>query len=272
MLKKLLKYDLQALFKYFIPMTIFMIAYSILGSVFFKIEDIDKYDGVIMPLLIGISILGYVLILIAYCIVSQGLIVVDFFKTMVTDRGYLTHTLPVKKSSILISKYIAGFIIQIISYAVVITSLIAFLDVPRLLITNSSVIREVINETLAELFTHISAGAVIVTVIIFIICCLVSIFFNLATFFLAIAIGQRVNRHKIVGSIVAYGVLSIVIQIISGLCTFIIELAIGASDPNSISLVAFPIMLSGMTVLISILTVIMSFVIHGIFNKKLNLD
>lgn len=268
MLKKLLKYDLRAMFKYFIPMTIFVFAYSLLGTLFFHIEDIGKYNAAIPRLLIVGTIIGFVLILIAYSIITQGIIVVDFFKTMVTDRGYLTHTLPVKKSSILISKYIAGTILQVISLIVMAISLMTFLDIPRLLITNSHLIGEVFK----ELFTNISTSTIVLSVISFIICCFASIFFSLATYFLAIAIGQRMNHHKIVGSIVAYGVLSIVIQIFSSICGFSLQLSSEIATAETFSLLSLPLFLAGMSVVLVILAFVMTIIIYEFFNKKLNLD
>ncbi|MBR3772045.1 MAG: hypothetical protein IKL07_07235 [Clostridium sp.] len=269
MLKKLIKYDLQAMFKYFIPMTAFALLYSCIATLFFKIENVGNYDNTLTNLFIGLSIAGFVIIFFAYCIIAQGIIVVDFFKSMVTDRGYLTHTLPVKKSTIILSKYIAGTIVLTLTYLFTFLSLAIFLDFPRLWTENADPIKD----TFREIFALVSPGSIALFAVSFIFTCFVSFVFNIATYHLSIAIGQRMNRHKIVGSIISYGALTITFSIITNIITFVIQFgAYFTTDKEILSLSTYSLILFGGSIFLIVLTVVMAILTHYIFSTKLNLD
>lgn len=126
MLKKLLKYDLKSMFKYWWIAAIISVALSITGGFCFSVinsdKDVSSFVGIFIIALI-ISIIG----IVAFLIVSYALIYVRFYKNFFTDEGYLTFTLPVKRIQLLNSKLISGILI------IFITTIVTVADVGILL-------------------------------------------------------------------------------------------------------------------------------------------
>lgn len=267
MLGKLIKYDLKALFKYFIPMSIFILVYSCIGTLLFSTTDYrpvakTSFGNILVTLVIGI----YVVTCISYFLVTQGIVVVNFYKSMVTDTGYLTHTLPVKKSTILCSKAISAFIILILSYIMFFICLAIMLDVPAILVQNHAEIDRVI----ADIQNSAGPFMIIRGTFAIIFATIAGLFQNIAMYFLAIALGQLMNRHKAVGSLVSYFGIVLALQVISSIVSFIIGNAFVTFNIATVnSLITIIIAIS---LFVLILTAIMLFLTHYIFKNKLNLE
>lgn len=100
MLKKLLKYDLKWCFKPLIVFYILAIFFSIITRVVESFEQtliiliIDKIcSGVVIAMIVNILI---------NCFMRNW---VRFIRNIYKDESYLTHTLPVSKSAIYLSKF-----------------------------------------------------------------------------------------------------------------------------------------------------------------------
>ena len=108
MLKKLLKYDIRAIFKYWWILAVSSVGLSLVGGMclyaLMNFEDNDP--NAIMILVAVLGIVATVIGLSAFLIVTEILIYVRFYKNFFTDEGYLTFTLPVKRSQLLNSKLI----------------------------------------------------------------------------------------------------------------------------------------------------------------------
>lgn len=268
MLKKLLKYDLKAINKYFMPMSIFFLAYSLIATLFFQIGN-DKSKSELHHLIVILIIAAFIIMIIAYCVITQGLIVVNFFKSMVTDTGYLTHTLPVKKSTLILSKTIASMITFIISGIVMLLCLAAFFDLPR---NFSNLYPDIID------FVHIvtetlGAGVTIMTIITSLLLLLASLLYAISVYFVSIALGQLINHHKIIASLLSYFILTLLLQVI-----FMVIFSTSNTTINSISALKnldttiIPLYLGWHALLTTIFATGFLFLTNWIFSKKLNLD
>lgn len=268
MLKKLLKYDFQAVFKYFIPMSIAMLVFSCLATLTFRIDSSDlSNEQSLLGIVAGFAIAGYIFIFIAYSIITQALIVVNFFKSMATDTGYLTHTLPVKKTTIILSKVIMAEAVMLIMYLVLFLSLMIFLDVP----TNFGLYHAELSTIVSFIISEIGTGMFTYYVISFMVLFLLAPLMSCSIFYVSIAFGQLMNRHKVIGSFVAYFVIMFVIQIVSTILSFFI----GNVTVNTVEDVAnsmIPVFFTGFTVFELALSAIALFLTNWIFTKKLNLD
>lgn len=122
MFSKLLKYDLRAIFKYWWIAAVTSVALSLVGGVCLNIVSNDKSWESEIPItvfaafglfivVIGISIFG---------VLTEVLTLIRFYKHFFTDEGYLTFTLPVKKSSLLNSKIFSSLIISLITGMIII--------------------------------------------------------------------------------------------------------------------------------------------------------
>lgn len=268
MLKKLLKYDFQAILKYFIPMSIAMLIYSCLATLTFRVNSSDLgNDHSLLGLIAGFAIAGYIFIFIAYTIITQALIVVNFFKSMATDTGYLTHTLPVKKTSILLSKIIMAEAVMLISYLVLLLSLIIFLDVP----TNFGLFHSAFSSAVSFITAEIGTGMFTYFVISFTVLFLLAPLMSCSIFYVSIAFGQLMNRHKVIGSFVAYFVIMFVIQIISTVFSFFIG-NVTINTVEDVTNTMLPVFFTGFIVFELALSFIALFLTNWIFTKKLNLD
>ena len=270
MLKKLLKYDLKAISKYFFPMSIFILIYSLIGTLFFRTDSIIHYTG-LRRIIVSLVIVAFVFMLIAYNIISQAIVVVNFYKSMVTDTGYLTHTLPVKKRTLIISKTLASLVTLIICGIVMLTCLTVFLDIPNYFSTMYPDIAVIFNK-IAELWGTTTIVATIITLILML---LAAELFSISMYFVSIAFGQLLNRHKVIGSIVSYFVLTLILQIISTILGFFISaynITFNTLDELEQLSISFPQSLAFFSLLFGISAFVFLFITNWIFSKKLNLD
>ena len=108
MLKKLIKYDYKAVLKYWWIAALSSLAFAFVGGGCITILNSEKeLTGNALVL----ATLGMVLVIIsfvAFILLSEIFIFLRFYKNLFTDEGYLTFTLPVKRSSILSSKLIVS--------------------------------------------------------------------------------------------------------------------------------------------------------------------
>ena len=114
MLKKLLKYDLKSIFKFLIIFYSLSLFFGILTRIFLNIEN-----SFIMNI-IG-SICSGAAISMMFSIIINNLmrLWVRFKNNLYGDESYLTHTLPIKKSTLYLSKILTALITIFISVIVI---------------------------------------------------------------------------------------------------------------------------------------------------------
>lgn len=108
MLKKLLRYDFKSVLRYWWIAALSTVGLALVGgwswSVFEKDKELPQMLYVVATLAAIIAVLGGV----AFVIMTVILLFSRFYKNFFTDEGYLTFTLPVKRSSLLNSKLISS--------------------------------------------------------------------------------------------------------------------------------------------------------------------
>ena len=105
MLGKLLKYDLKWLYKVLIVFYILALIFSLIGRGFNSIENSVLFN-ILAQISFGIAISMMVSSLIN-CLMRSW---VRFIYNTYKDESYLTHTLPVKKNTIYLSKVLTSII------------------------------------------------------------------------------------------------------------------------------------------------------------------
>ncbi len=108
MLKKILRYDLKSIYKYWWIGAIACFALSLLGSFGISFLNSGKEIPVPIEIFSHISIILTIIGYIAFIFLAQILVFVRFYKNLYSDEGYLTFTLPVKRITHLNSKLIMG--------------------------------------------------------------------------------------------------------------------------------------------------------------------
>ena len=208
MLKKLLKYDLLSIYKILIIFYILSVISAILTRLLFNIDN-----STIFNILAQISS-GFTISMIANILINNIMRVWHRFKSnLYDDEAYLTHTLPVSKTSLYLSKFISSIVSMFTSIIIiVITLFIAYYSKENL---------EIIKNLLLPLATIYDSTMINLLLVIFIVLFL-QFTTILQTGFFGIIMGHRHNKNKMILSII-YGITSyIVIQIISLITIFII--------------------------------------------------
>ncbi len=116
MLGKLMKYEIKATARYFLPLYAAIIVLS-----FFI--GIRTYEGPFYSLLNGILPTALVLSFVGLAIITMILVVTRFDKNLLSDEGYLMFTLPVKTTSLINSKLFTSLIWIFSSFLVFILSI-----------------------------------------------------------------------------------------------------------------------------------------------------
>ena len=114
MLKKLLKYDLKNVYKVLIIFYALSIFFGVLTRIFFSIDN-----STIMNIIAQVC--GGITISMVFNILINNLIKmwVTFKQNLYGDESYLTHTLPVEKTTLYLAKIITTFITLFTSVLVI---------------------------------------------------------------------------------------------------------------------------------------------------------
>lgn len=127
MLNKLLKYDFKSVFKYWWIAALSCFALSFVGGGCITVLNTERQ---LPQLVYPFTIIGLILVILSFVvfsILSVILVFARFYKNFFTDEGYLTFTLPVKRSQLLNSKLIMSVTTILITGAVCIINILVML-------------------------------------------------------------------------------------------------------------------------------------------------
>lgn len=242
MLGKLLKHDFKATGRVMLPMYLLLVIVTVLGSVLLGSRLLQT--EALMPLAITLLV-AYILMLIAIGIITTVYQIVYFYRSLFTTQGYLSFTLPVSPWSLLHSRAIVGFVWHLLSSALVVVSGIVLIGVQVGFdnlgnVLKSLFVADTIVETAAGPTTIISVSSLfgftpVQLIILIIFFVLVTCFYNIATGYGSVALGQLNPRHKVAGAVMAYLCIYMANQIITGGIMFAVSLKsfIGLADSEA---------------------------------------
>ncbi|MFW5630271.1 MAG: hypothetical protein ACOCNB_05730 [Acetivibrio ethanolgignens] len=275
MLGKLIKYELKATSRWFLP--IYILALLLAPIERFAIEYVDSnielnpaFDR-ITNILFFIITMAFVVALIAIAVASGLLIIYRFYKNLITNEGYLMHTLPVKTSQLIWSKAIAAILWTIASGIVIFLAII-------LLIIGTPGWREFMSEILKLISTFFQYyGANADVWLLFVEILLAFILGSLSNIFMiysSISLGQLITKHKILGAFGAYFLLNAALQFISSLLMlpFINKFMDSVDAVDSVPALFSHYLMPIALVYTAILAIIFYFTTSYVFKKKLNLE
>ena len=105
MLGKVLKYDLKSLIKNLIPL------YVVLFGLGLMIRILGLFDNVsVIAIVCGLMIVALVFVSFLSVLLTGVFSVKYYLENLFKDQAYLTHTLPVKKGTLLLSKVFSSLI------------------------------------------------------------------------------------------------------------------------------------------------------------------
>ncbi len=285
MLTKLMKYDFRSIRRFGLPMILVMLVVYAFGTLnkllmSFASEQLMAADAppiwVVIVLLTALFELLVSFVSSGAAIAMQIIIFVDFYQTLVTDQGYLTFTLPVRPSQILLSKLLCG---SFWSLVVSLVTLVGMFGMELVMTANSMVSvdlnmsMELIKIMLEGLFGALPFTDVMIMGTMLILLIPVSLVNSLLLYYMAIFFASVVSRKNrvlvAIGSIFGvnfvYGILaSIVVFII-----FLISGVIAALAENVVLLVE--LVLGLMLILLAATSVLFFWLTKYMMEKKLNL-
>jgi len=226
----------------------------------------------------GLSILLVIVWMLYYFAiigVSVGVMLylaIRFYKSMYTDEGYLTHTLPVTSHQLLWSKmiYIAAW--NIIATIAIFLSVFIFGFMAALFLQPDGMgvmesftmaWEEIVAEFGAENIGAFAGNMVFVGI--------AGVCSSTMLLVGSITIGQLVGKHKVLGAVGAYFAVNTIMQIISYICMFPIMFKTIENEPDNVFAVLTP-MYTILSVVCIIVSIALYFISELIIRKKLNLD
>ena len=285
MLKKLCKYEFRSIGRTLIPIYIAVIAVSIITSftMGINIEYNRNYNNILdggvnlvyqlQGIFTVVMSLAYFAVMVALFVLTFVIILQRFYKGLLCDEGYLMFTLPVKPWQLITSKGITAFVISILS------GIVSCISIFIMMIG----VAEDRWTLLAQMFSFknwsmffIRLNEVVpmwgIYLFEFIILVIVSSLASLYQVYASMAIGHLAKKNRILMSVVAYIVISMILSFIGGIfgvfSAFTMQnlIYINAGEAFLHALLIF-------SIIISIIEFVVFFVItERILSKKLNLE
>ncbi len=214
MLRKLLKYDMKAISKLWWIGAVISLVASIIGAVLIRffayvteIEDPDFFLSLIAIIALIVSFFCIIAVFITFAF-TMVLVFARFYKHFFTDEGYLTFTLPVKRSTLLFSKTVNAVIWLSAHFAVIVISLLLFALLVFSPTESNSFINFMIFKEIGAFFaqTWASIGAwLIVYILEALLIVFVYLMFYVLLVYFCITFGSMlVKKAKLILSIVIY--------------------------------------------------------------------
>lgn len=261
MLSKLMKHELKATSRLLLPLYIALLFISLINRLVFQL---NIQEGVLM-FFTGFLVVAQIVLIFAILVTTMLLMIIRFYKNLLSDEGYLMFTLPVNVHQLITSKLIITLFWIFISIVVVLSSLsVAFVTSG-----NVGLIISEINKIPQELSMTFGGNSTILIIELFLMI-LVSAIANILVVYASIAIGQLFSKHKIIASFVSYAVIYNVLQLLMIIALILLSFILSGSInfTNMLPKIVFPVI-----IIITLLTGIVFYIItNRIFEKKLNLD
>lgn len=263
MLGKLLKYDLKWIYKLVSVFYILALIFSIIGRLLVSIENS------LVIYIIGQVCLGFAVAMMISSLINTFMRTwLRFIRNIYKDESYLTHTLPIKKSTIYLSKFLSSIIVMFTTTIVILICVI---------------ICYYSKENLESLKVMLELAATVYnSKIIWLILTIFAVFFLQITFILlvgytGIILGHKSDSNKMIRSVIYSFVIYVLMQSISLGMIYII----GLINPgimsllNTVNIVDIDIIKNAIYIVITLYVVYISiYYIIGnkLFTKGVNVD
>lgn len=275
MLKKLLKYDFQSVFKYWwiAALTSFVLSIAGGGCTSLLTTEKDLPTAVFILAVLGLSLV--VISYVAFSLITMILVFTRFYKNFFTDEGYLTFTLPVKKSQLLNSKLIMSAV------TILITDIILLIDIFAVILIGffDQIFTKSFWQGISHLINELSTalgGYLFVYILELLI--LIVLFTILSCLFLFACITFASIITKKAKILTAIGIY----YVVNGICSFILQILLmfGITSfsnwllklPESSIQPVIALVLMGILLFITLFAVMLYTLEYWMIDRKLNLN
>lgn len=289
MLRKLIKYDLLADYKKYFAVYIAMLASSVTMLFFDKMTSWIS-NNVFINVMSAVSAAVFFVLCISVGVMLLVLSTIRFYKNVMRDEGYLTHTLPVPTWKIIASKFISVYIWFFASVIVAgICSGIAFGE-PFWLFKLISSFNEYFSAGIQTGFNDAAGDLILISdeeewqlfvgmLKYYAVFMLLSPFTAMSNIYFAFALGNLFNKSKLGMSVLMFFLLQLAESVLGALSSmffspkFIAEAAkYGENIPSSLVMDYFFDVMTAALILSVILSIGFTIASERIFAKKLNLE
>jgi len=263
MLGKLLKYEIKATARLFLPMYVAILIFAIINRIFDPFNKLNTSSSLnLQTILSVVSSILYFALIVGILVMTLVIMIQRFYKSLLGNEGYLMFTLPVKTWEHIISKLLVAMMWTIISFVIIVSSIVILIG---------------INAVLAELprlintFIDTFGYQMLLTAAYFAILQLAS---SILMIYCAISLGHLFPKHKLIASFGMYCILYSVNQIVALVFlllfshNFITSIA-ATGTPTPAQIKNFMLSLSPIPILLSVGYFVLT---NFVLNKYLNLE
>jgi len=261
MLRKLLKYDFKYIFKIWLAMAILSLPMSAFGGFCLPMSiEGSEFDG----FFIFGTIISFFVIFGA-ALIPFVMSLYRFYLNLYTDEGYLTFTLPVKKSDLLLSKFIFSMSTLVAGGIVCLIDVLIFFGV------NSMVSPPTPSDEVAVIVDPIAIPFALVILLIMLLCAVVGILLV----FILISLASRFSKvgRSVFAVAVVYGGGILLSSLLVPILTLMDSSTIRWSDiiPEAMASGVTLLLLTLIAAFLAVVATLLYIVEYYILDKHLNL-
>jgi len=270
MFAKLLKHDIRAVFKYWWIGAVASVVFAVFGGFAFRImehQNETEHEDIVT---IGtITFIFCFMGVLLFSLFTHILLLIRYKKHFFTDEGYLTFTLPVKKTTLIDSKLAVAFIFTVISY------LVTYIDLAIMNLISDEFFWKFFDGSDSAKLNQSLGGYTVPYIITYVLIACVAILCYIALMYVCITVSALIaKKHK---RLVGIGIFALFTWFVSYVVSSLtIYISFGAYDYSEEYLALFTVetelvMLLGLLGILIAVFGILYFILTLILNKKLNL-
>lgn len=210
MLNKLLKYEIRATARLFLPLYIAVIVFAGINRFLYSNSlSIVMASHNLREILSVISMMIYVTLIAGMMAMTLVVMIQRFYKNLLGDEGYLMFTLPVQTWKHILNKLLVAVFWTIISGVIAVCSIfiIAKVEDPKM--------------KLSEIFAFLSRHMGYTIAVEMVLTGLLGIVSGIMMIYAAVALGQLFNKHRLLASFGMYIGVSTACQVLFFIFLFI---------------------------------------------------
>ena len=268
MLGKLLKYELKATSRVFIPLYIAILVVSIENGLSLNLEILNIQ---------GLATIVLMCLFISLFVITIVVTIQRFNKNLLKDEGYLMFTLPVSSKHLVLSKYLTSLIWTFLSFVVAFLSFTIIFMIPTYKYFDFSYFINEFNLLFSNMLNLNILGQFLKIILLMIISYTIFIF----NVYLALSVGQLpiFNRFRNVSSFIGFLVINLLISYAQNIVSLFVNDAsvnIEAIDNINYAINSVTSIVSkglNIAIVINIIIIlVLFFATTYILDKKLNLE
>lgn len=268
MLGKLLKYELKATSRVFVPLYIAILVVSIVNGLSLNLEILNIQ---------GLATIVLMCLFISLFVITIVVTIQRFNKNLLKDEGYLMFTLPVSSKHLVLSKYLTSLIWTFLSFVVAFLSFTIIFMIPTYKYFDFSYFINEFNLLFSNMLNLNILGQFIKIILLMIISYTIFIF----NVYLALSVGQLpiFNRFRNVSSFIGFLVINLLISYAQNIVSLFVNDAsvnIEAIDNINYAINSVTSIVSkglNIAIVINIIIIlVLFFATTYILDKKLNLE